>query len=288
VYGPDNRPLAQVAKSGGAAIFLHTDQIGSISLTTKTDGAAGRSYTYSLFGARSAISGAGTDSKLLFNGQYLDMESRAYYLRGRFYDPASAQFLTKDPMVDQTGEPYSYAGNDPLNSSDPTGLFSIPGTGLCVDIADSNCTSFLEQWGEDHPDAARHVVNLASGVSAANPVTMLTDLCGITDTQKYADKSSGWYLTGLITMTAVDAWMGVGTQARSLRDSPLVGKESQLFARGGKNGGLLNRTTVRMGWSWKGPWDTGQDVFRIGIGNSKKYHVVLWEDGRATRKIAGF
>ncbi len=50
-------------------------------------------------------------------------------MRARTYDPATAQFLTQDPLEAITREPYSYAGDDPLNYSDPTGLFlGIPGT----------------------------------------------------------------------------------------------------------------------------------------------------------------
>ena len=31
-------------------------------------------------------------------------------------------FLSVDPIVDQTGQPYSYAGDDPINQTDPLGL----------------------------------------------------------------------------------------------------------------------------------------------------------------------
>jgi hypothetical protein len=40
---------------------------------------------------------------------------------GRYYDPATGQFLTVDPLVDQTGQPYAYTGGDPVNATDPTG-----------------------------------------------------------------------------------------------------------------------------------------------------------------------
>ena len=44
------------------------------------------------------------------------------------YDPTTAQFLTRNPPVAVTQDPYSYAANDPINLTDPTGLY--PGQGL--------------------------------------------------------------------------------------------------------------------------------------------------------------
>jgi RHS repeat-associated protein len=40
----------------------------------------------------------------------------------RYYDPTTAQFLTRDPLESETGQPYSYAGDDPIDNSDPSGL----------------------------------------------------------------------------------------------------------------------------------------------------------------------
>jgi hypothetical protein len=40
----------------------------------------------------------------------------------RYYDPATGQFLSVDPLVSSTGEPYAYARDDPVNGSDPNGL----------------------------------------------------------------------------------------------------------------------------------------------------------------------
>ena len=40
----------------------------------------------------------------------------------RYYDPATGQFLSMDPLVTITGAPYFYAGDNPVNGSDPTGL----------------------------------------------------------------------------------------------------------------------------------------------------------------------
>jgi hypothetical protein len=50
--------------------------------------------------------------------------------RIRFYDLAPPQFISRDPMVMVTRSAYGYVGGNPLNRSDPTGLFDLP-FGLC-------------------------------------------------------------------------------------------------------------------------------------------------------------
>ncbi len=44
----------------------------------------------------------------------------------RYYDPATGQFLTRDPLSSVTREPYGYVGNNPINVIDPTGLGGLP------------------------------------------------------------------------------------------------------------------------------------------------------------------
>jgi len=40
----------------------------------------------------------------------------------RYYDPTTDQFLSIDPRVTSTGQPYAFTGDDPLNATDPLGL----------------------------------------------------------------------------------------------------------------------------------------------------------------------
>jgi uncharacterized protein RhaS with RHS repeats len=42
---------------------------------------------------------------------------------GRYYDPATGQFLSVDPAVSLTQAPYSYANDNPVNEEDPLGLW---------------------------------------------------------------------------------------------------------------------------------------------------------------------
>ncbi len=57
-----------------------------------------------------------------FDGQYSDGESGFLYLPARYYDPATGQFLSLDPQVSLTGEPYGYEADNPVNVADPSGL----------------------------------------------------------------------------------------------------------------------------------------------------------------------
>lgn len=49
---------------------------------------------------------------------------------GRYYDPATGQFLNVDPLVDETGQAYAYTGDDPVNATDPLGFHVCNGNPL--------------------------------------------------------------------------------------------------------------------------------------------------------------
>lgn len=58
-----------------------------------------------------------------YDAQYTSTDTGLIYLRARVYDPATAQFLTVDPVVPITRAPYGYANDNPLTYADPLGLF---------------------------------------------------------------------------------------------------------------------------------------------------------------------
>jgi len=49
----------------------------------------------------------------------------------RYYDPTTGQFLSVDPLVSQTQQPYIYASDDSVNNTDPTGDSSRP---YCAEV----------------------------------------------------------------------------------------------------------------------------------------------------------
>jgi hypothetical protein len=44
----------------------------------------------------------------------------------RYYDPATGQFLTVDPLVDQTDAPYEHCDQDPINCCGLDGTVAMP------------------------------------------------------------------------------------------------------------------------------------------------------------------
>ena len=135
VYGPGGLPLEQI--TGSSVLWLHHDQLGSTRLVTSANGSMAGKFWYSPYGVLTPSSGAPA-TPMLYAGQYIDGESSLYYLQARYYDPASAQFMTVDPAVAITHSPYGYVAGNPLNAADPAGLgdcpngVAIPFTDLCI------------------------------------------------------------------------------------------------------------------------------------------------------------
>jgi RHS repeat-associated protein len=119
LYGPGGLPVEQI--EGETPTYIHHDQLGSTRLLTNATGEAVGKFTYGAYGKLEASSGTAT-TPLGFAGQYTDPQTGMEYLRARFYDPATGQFMSRDPIEALTGQPYSYALDSPLNLVDPGGL----------------------------------------------------------------------------------------------------------------------------------------------------------------------
>jgi RHS repeat-associated protein len=147
IYGPSSAPIAQVDDSTGTVQYLHGDLIGSTRLITSASGtvqylhgdligstrlitsASGTvvgTSKYDSYGNRTGHTGT-ADSAIGYSGALTDLDTGLVYLQARDYDPATAQFLTVDPLVDTTRQAYTYVADNPLNNSDPTGLCDKPG-----------------------------------------------------------------------------------------------------------------------------------------------------------------
>jgi RHS repeat-associated protein len=188
LYGPGLTPYAQVA-ANGTIEYLHTDHLGSVTQITDSAGTVVGTTEYDPYGRITARTGSGK-SAIGYTGGWTDLDTGLVYLRTRDYDPTTGQFLTVDPVVDITGQPYAYVGNNPLQDIDPAGL-----------CADCNFFEKLVLAGPSEEDLTTGVtgkaLNFVNGVS--DEVSMgFTQRLRRKITPGYACKveKSGWYTAG--------------------------------------------------------------------------------------------
>ena len=120
IYGPTGVPIEQVSSSNVVDYYFH-DAIGSTRALLTSSGAIAATFTYTAYGSTSSSTGTGT-TPFQFAGGYRDSDSGLYYLINRYYDPSTGQFLTVDPAIAVTQEPYSYAADQPTVYNDSDGL----------------------------------------------------------------------------------------------------------------------------------------------------------------------
>jgi RHS repeat-associated protein len=97
------------------------DVRGSVAVTVPRGSSVVTSNWWAPFGARRGVrvDTVGTRGYL---GQAEDVGSGLTYLNNRYYDPTVGVFLSVDPLVNKTGDPYLYAAGNPTTLSDPSGL----------------------------------------------------------------------------------------------------------------------------------------------------------------------
>ena len=120
IYGAGDSPLESIDGLGNVTYMQH-DQQGSTRVLTNGSGAVVGNMSTDAYGNPTA--GSGTSMlPLRYDGEYRDNETGFYYLRARYYDPSTGQFVSVDPAVATTRSAYGYAAQDPLNETDATGL----------------------------------------------------------------------------------------------------------------------------------------------------------------------
>jgi uncharacterized protein RhaS with RHS repeats len=65
----------------------------------------------------------------------LQEDPRGDFAVNRYYDPTTDQFLSIDPNVVETGQPYVFTNDNPLNAMDPLDLLSYDPCSLAVNRA---------------------------------------------------------------------------------------------------------------------------------------------------------
>jgi RHS repeat-associated protein len=114
------------------------DAQGNVVNVTDRSGTVVASYAYDAFGALVSSSESfpnGWSNPFRYDGAQgvrYDAETGLYWMSVRAYDPTLGRFLSRDPLgrlaaMGLDMQPYAYAGNNPVNYSDPSGMLFISG-----------------------------------------------------------------------------------------------------------------------------------------------------------------
>jgi RHS repeat-associated protein len=119
------RRLTAWIDAGGVAYRIISDDLGSPRLVLQTQsGAVAQIMQHDPFGRIIRDSAPGKQPFGFAGGLY-DNDTRLVRFGAREYDPEAGRWLSKDPILFAGGDPnlYGYVLNDPINFTDPTGLF---------------------------------------------------------------------------------------------------------------------------------------------------------------------
>jgi RHS repeat-associated protein len=159
-YGLQRISQNQLISNVWTPSFYGYDGGGNVRNLSNTAGAITDEYEYDAFG--NAFTKVGnTPNNYLYRGEQYDQDLGLYYLRARYYNPATGRFLSKDPEDGKSGDPktlhkYLYAGGDPVNAWDPTGradlvqyfmaikkVLKAPGAVAAAGLLGAACTALI-------------------------------------------------------------------------------------------------------------------------------------------------
>jgi RHS repeat-associated protein len=130
----DQQTASGVATGTAKTRYIHPDHLGSTNVVTDASGTVVQTLDYYPYGTtRISTNTGGTDTARKYIGQFSD-QSNLDYLNARYYDSARGQFLTQDPIFwglkqniknPQSLNSYSYANDNPIVVSDPSGLIGV-------------------------------------------------------------------------------------------------------------------------------------------------------------------
>jgi len=92
-------------------------------------------YNYDAYGVAVGFDPSASPTSMLYAGEYYDNNMSNYYLRARWYSPATGRFNRMDPFAGNNRYPqslhkYLYVHNNPVNGIDPTGMMEFSLTGV--------------------------------------------------------------------------------------------------------------------------------------------------------------
>ena len=127
VHLPGGLLLYSIEARDSSRRFFHFDETGSTIFLTDDSGDVTDAYAYGAYGESAGRTGQTENPFTWLGGLGVMQEggTSLYYMRHRYYDSASARFLSKDPVESldpRAVNPYQYALGNPVVYVDPMGL----------------------------------------------------------------------------------------------------------------------------------------------------------------------
>jgi RHS repeat-associated protein len=146
-YTYDQTGLAAF-KTGSNWYYLDRSLRGDITAIRNSSGALQATIRYSAYGQQHVTYESGADTTLAtklgltYNGRdgVVNLGSDTYWMQHRFYSAGQGRFVSADPTLPVRSWPdtaYGYAGNDPIDFIDPSGLQCSAATYLGISRSDN-------------------------------------------------------------------------------------------------------------------------------------------------------
>jgi RHS repeat-associated protein len=147
-YGLQRISQNQIINNAWTVSFYGYDGMGNVRQLTNSAGVVTDEYEYDAYGNSFTKTGS-TPNSYLYRGEQFDSDLGLYYLRARYYNPASGRFMSRDPedgkiRILATLHKYLYANGDPVNGIDPTGRDDIISFELQVYLVAYRVELFLD------------------------------------------------------------------------------------------------------------------------------------------------
>jgi RHS repeat-associated protein len=148
-----HRLLGQLPQTLHRVIRLYytTDHLGSVRELVDGSGIVRARYDYSPYGerTRNLVTESAVESDFGYTAHYTHAASDIVLAPYRGYDPATAKWLSRDPIEEEGGiNLYGYVGNEPTGAIDPLGL--KPGDQFpTMDAAGADALKYIRDTKKD-------------------------------------------------------------------------------------------------------------------------------------------